>query len=72
VAAALLMLGGLTVVRDFLPDTLQGGVSRLAVVAVLTTAGAVIYLLVASAKRAPEIGLLRSLLARRRHREAGA
>jgi putative peptidoglycan lipid II flippase len=72
VAAALLMLGGLTVVRDFLPDALQGGVSRLVVVAVLTAAGAAIYLLVASALRAPEIGLLRSLLARRRTREAGA
>ena len=42
------------------------------VVAVLTAAGAAIYLLVASALRAPEIGLLRSLLARRRTREAGA
>ena len=40
--------------------------------AVLTTAGGVIYVLVASALRAPEIGLLRSLVARRRNKQAGA
>jgi peptidoglycan biosynthesis protein MviN/MurJ (putative lipid II flippase) len=68
VAAALLMLGGLTLVRDVIPEALQGGVSRLLVVAILTGAGGVIYVLVASALRAPEIGLLRSMLARRRGR----
>jgi putative peptidoglycan lipid II flippase len=72
VAAGLLMLGGLTVVRDVLPDALVGGLSRLLVVAILTTAGGIIYVLVASALRAPEIGLLRSLLARRRGRGASA
>jgi putative peptidoglycan lipid II flippase len=72
VASALLMLGGLTVVRDALPGTLQGGLSRLVVVAVLSAAGAAIYLLVASALRAQEIGLLRALLSRRRGRGAPA
>jgi putative peptidoglycan lipid II flippase len=72
VAAGLLMLGGLTVVREVLPDALVGGLSRLLVVAILTTAGGIIYVLVASALRAPEIGLLRSLLARRRGRGASA
>jgi putative peptidoglycan lipid II flippase len=64
-AAALLMLGGLTLVREWLPGALQGGLTRLVVVAALTGAGAAIYLLVASALRSPEIALLRSLLARR-------
>jgi putative peptidoglycan lipid II flippase len=64
-AAALLMLGGLTLVREWIPEALQGGLTRLVVVAILTGAGAVIYLLVASALRSPEIALLRSLLARR-------
>jgi hypothetical protein len=70
VAAALLMLGGLTLVRDALPAALQGGLTRLVIVAILTIAGGAIFLLVASALRSPEIGLLRSLLARRRRNTA--
>ncbi len=69
VAAALLMFGGLTLVREWLPAALDGGLTRLPVVAVLTAAGAAIYLLVASALRAPEIPLMRSLLSRRRRPE---
>jgi hypothetical protein len=64
------MLGGLTLVREWLPAALDGGLSRLLVVVVLTAGGGAIYLLVASALRAPEIALLRSLLSRRRGRGA--
>jgi putative peptidoglycan lipid II flippase len=71
-AAALLMLGGLTLVREWLPGLLDGGLTRLLTVGVLTAAGGAIYLLVASALRSPEIALLRSLLARRRNREEAA
>jgi putative peptidoglycan lipid II flippase len=69
-AAALLMLGGLTLVREWLPAALDGGMTRVVVVAALTAAGGAIYLLVASALKSPEIGLLRSLLARRRSQPA--
>jgi putative peptidoglycan lipid II flippase len=65
VAAALIMLGGLTVVETWLPSLLEGGVSRLLVTAVLAGAGAGIFLVVASALRSPEIALLRNLLRRR-------
>jgi putative peptidoglycan lipid II flippase len=64
-AAALLMLGGLTVVQSALPALLENGVGRLAVLVALTAAGFAIYALVASALRAPELAQLRSLLARR-------
>jgi putative peptidoglycan lipid II flippase len=64
-AAALIMLGGLTLVETWLPALLQGGVSRVLVVAVLVAAGAAIFLLVASALRSPEIALLRNLMKRR-------
>jgi putative peptidoglycan lipid II flippase len=69
-AAALLMLGGLTLVREWLPAALDGGMTRVVVVAALTAAGGAIYLLVASALKSPEIGLLRSLLTRRRSQPA--
>ena len=69
VAAALIMLGGLTVVETWLPSLLEGGLSRLLVTAVLGAAGAAIFLLVASALRSPEITLLRNLV-RRRNRAA--
>ncbi|HEX2142632.1 MAG TPA: murein biosynthesis integral membrane protein MurJ, partial [Candidatus Limnocylindria bacterium] len=65
-AAALLMLGGLTLVQATLPGLLDHGLGRLVAVAALTSAGGAIYLVVASALRAPEIGQLRALLARRR------
>ncbi|HEY8177778.1 MAG TPA: murein biosynthesis integral membrane protein MurJ [Candidatus Limnocylindria bacterium] len=64
-AAALVMLGGLTLVETWLPALLEGGISRLLVVVVLTGAGAAIFLLVASALRSPEIALLRNLMKRR-------
>jgi putative peptidoglycan lipid II flippase len=69
-AAALLMLGGLTLIRQWVPGLLEGGLTRLLAVAALTAAGGGIYLLVASALRSPEIALLRSLLARRSNRPA--
>ena len=65
VAAALLMLGGLTVARSALPGLLDNGVGRLVVVAALTAAGFAIYALVASALRAPELAQMRALLTRR-------
>jgi putative peptidoglycan lipid II flippase len=64
-AAALLMLGGLTVVRSALPGLLDDGVGRLIVLVALTAAGFAIYALVASALRAPELTQLLGLLARR-------
>jgi putative peptidoglycan lipid II flippase len=70
VASALLMLGGLTLVREWVPAALEGGVTRLVVVVALTSAGGIIYLLVASALKAPEIPMLRSLLRRRPRQEA--
>jgi putative peptidoglycan lipid II flippase len=70
VASALLMLGGLTLVREWMPAALEGGLTRLVVVAALTAAGGAIYLLVASALKSPEIGLMRSLLTRRRSQPA--
>jgi putative peptidoglycan lipid II flippase len=70
VAAALLMLGGLTVVRSALPVLLEDGVGRVVVLAALTAAGFAIYALVASALRAPELAQMRALLARRRPRGA--
>ncbi|HEX2195110.1 MAG TPA: murein biosynthesis integral membrane protein MurJ [Candidatus Limnocylindria bacterium] len=69
-AAALLMLGGITLARAWAPQLLANGVGRLVVVAALAAAGAAIYLLVASALRAPEIGQMRTLLARGRTRGA--
>jgi hypothetical protein len=70
VAAVLVMLGGLTLVQTWLPSLLQGGISRLLVTVVLGAAGAAIFLLVASALRSPEIGLLRNLMRRRNRRSA--
>ena len=65
-AAALLMLGGLTLAQGWLPGLLDNGFARLLVVAALTAAGGAIYLIVASALHAPEIAQMRSLLRRRR------
>jgi putative peptidoglycan lipid II flippase len=64
-ASALLMLGGLTVVREWLPAALESGLARLLVVAALTAAGGAIYLIVASALKSQELVQLRSLLRRR-------
>jgi putative peptidoglycan lipid II flippase len=70
VAAGLLMLGGMTVATEWFPAVLDNAVTRLIVLAALGAAGVAIYLLVASALHAPEIGQMRSLLARRRSRGA--
>jgi putative peptidoglycan lipid II flippase len=64
VAAGLLMLGGLTVIRSVGPGLLENGLTRLLAVIVLTGAGGAIYLLVAAALRAPELTQVRSLLRR--------
>jgi putative peptidoglycan lipid II flippase len=69
-AAALLMLGGVTLLRDWAPALLDNGLTRLLAVGGLAAAGGAIYLLVASALRAPEIAQMRALLARRRSRGA--
>ena len=66
VAAGLLMLGGVTVATQWVPAALENAVARVIVLAGLSAAGAAIYLLVASALHAPEIGQMRGLLARRR------
>ncbi|HET6381064.1 MAG TPA: murein biosynthesis integral membrane protein MurJ [candidate division Zixibacteria bacterium] len=66
VAAALVMLGGLTLVHGALPALLDHGLGRLVAVAALTAAGGAIYVVVASTLRAPELAQLRALLARRR------
>jgi putative peptidoglycan lipid II flippase len=66
--SALLMLGGLTVAQAWVPALLENGLGRLLLVGLLAAAGGAIYLLVASALKAPEIGQMRALLARRRSR----
>jgi len=66
VAAALLMLGALTLVERSLSGFLDNAIGRLLVFLVLSAAGGAIYLLVAAALRAPELDQLRSLLRRRR------
>jgi putative peptidoglycan lipid II flippase len=67
-AAALLMLGGVTLAREWAPALLDNPLSRLLALGGLTAAGGAIYLLVASALGAPEIAQMRSLLSRRRSR----
>ncbi|HEX6139284.1 MAG TPA: murein biosynthesis integral membrane protein MurJ [Candidatus Limnocylindria bacterium] len=67
-AAALVMLGGLTLTNAWLPGVLDNGLGRLVAVAALAAAGWALYLLVATALRAPEVAQLRSLLSRRRRR----
>ena len=69
-AAALLMLGGLTLVEGSLGGLLDNAIGRLLVLLVLSAAGGAIFLLVAAALRAPELVQLRGILRRRRGREA--
>ena len=64
-AAALLMLGGLTLIEGSLAGLLENTVGRLVVLLVLSAAGLAIYLLVAAALRAPELGQLRGIMRRR-------
>lgn len=69
-AAALLMLGGLTVVEGSLGGLLDNAVGRLLVLLVLSAAGGAVFLVVAAALRSPEIGQLRGILRRRGRRSA--
>ncbi|HEX2844104.1 MAG TPA: lipid II flippase MurJ, partial [Candidatus Limnocylindria bacterium] len=65
VAAALFMLGGLTLVEGSLGGFLDNVVGRLLALLVLSAAGGAVYLVVAAALRAPELAQLRDLLRRR-------
>jgi putative peptidoglycan lipid II flippase len=69
-AAALLMLGGLRLVEDWLAPLLANGFGRLVVLAVLSAAGVAIFALVAASLRSPELGQVRSQLARRVRRRS--
>ncbi len=69
-AAALLMLGGLTVVTGSLGGLLDNAIGRLLALLVLSAAGGAIFLLVAAALRAPELDQLRGILSRRGRRAA--
>jgi putative peptidoglycan lipid II flippase len=69
-AAALLMLGGLTIVEATIGGVLDNAVGRLLVLLVLSAAGLALFLVVAAALRSPEIGQLRSILRRRPRRSA--
>jgi putative peptidoglycan lipid II flippase len=70
-AAALLMLGGVTMLREWFPALLDNPLTRLLAVGGLAASGGAIFLLVASALKAPEIAQMRDLLSRRRSRGAG-
>ena len=65
-AAALLMLGGITLLEGSLAGLLENAVGRLLILLVLAGAGGAVYLVVAAALRAPELVQLRALLHRRR------
>ena len=64
--AALFMLGGLTVVEASLGGLLDNVVGRLLALLVLSAAGGAVYLVTATALRAPELAQLRDHLRRRR------
>jgi len=65
IVAALAMLGGLTLVTDAVGGLLDNVVGRLLVLLLLSAVGVVIYLLVAAALRAPELGQVRAIMRRR-------
>ena len=69
-AAALLMLGGLRLVEDWLAPLLANGLGRLLVLAALSGAGVAIFVLVAAALKSPELAQVRSQLSRRRSRRS--
>ncbi|MGQ0608804.1 MAG: murein biosynthesis integral membrane protein MurJ [Chloroflexota bacterium] len=69
-AAALLMLGGLTLVEGSLGGILDNAVGRLIVLLLLSAAGGAIFVLVAAALRSPELEQLRGIVQRRRRRSA--
>ncbi len=64
VAAALLMLGGLTLVEASLPGLLDNAIGRLIALLLLAGGGVAIFLLVAAALCSPELDQLRTLLRR--------
>ncbi|HEX2883445.1 MAG TPA: murein biosynthesis integral membrane protein MurJ [Candidatus Limnocylindria bacterium] len=70
IAAALLMLGGLTVVESSFGGLLDNPIGRLLALLLLSAAGLAIYLLVAAALRSPELAQLRGILRRRTRRNA--
>ncbi|MBA2265528.1 MAG: murein biosynthesis integral membrane protein MurJ [Chloroflexi bacterium] len=65
-AAALLMLGGLTLLEGSLRGILDNAVGRLVALLLLSAAGATIFVLVAAALHSPELDQLRGVLQRRR------
>jgi putative peptidoglycan lipid II flippase len=69
-AAALVMLGALTIAEGSLGGLLENAVGRLIVLLALSAIGGAIFLVVAAALRAPEIDQLRGILSRRRRRAA--
>ncbi len=68
VAAALFMLGGLTLIEGSLGGFLDNIVGRLLALLVLSAAGGAVYLVIAAALRAPELAQLRDILRRRTRR----
>jgi putative peptidoglycan lipid II flippase len=64
-AAALLMLGGLTLVEGSLSALLDNAIGRLLALVGLSAAGGAIFLLVAAALRSPELAQLRGIMRRR-------
>lgn len=69
-AAALLMLGGLRLVEEWLVPLMDNGVGRLFVLAGLSAAGVTIFVLVAGALRSPELAQVRSQLSRRLRKQS--
>jgi putative peptidoglycan lipid II flippase len=69
-AAALLMLGGLTVAQAWFGALLAHGLGRLVILGVLSVAGIVVFARVAAALRAPELEQVRAQLGRRLRRGA--
>ncbi len=68
IAAALLMLGGLTMARSWFAAVLDHGFGRLIVLAVLSIAGVAIFALVSAALGSPELEQVRRQLRRRLRR----
>jgi putative peptidoglycan lipid II flippase len=64
-AAALLMLGGITLVGEWFPGLLVDGFGRLVVLVGLSAAGIAIFVLVAGALGSPELDQLRNVVRRR-------
>lgn len=65
VAAALLMLGALSVLEGVLPAIVESPPGRVITLLVLSGAGLTIFVLVAAALRSPELDTLRGLIRRR-------